>query len=71
MLAIYLLFSILILLVLITVLKVHPFIALIFVSFLIGLLARMPLGKIADSVQAGFGATLSRAPWFMAGSTRS
>ena len=58
MLAIYLLFSILILLVLITVLKVHPFIALIFVSFLIGLLARMPLGKIADSVQAGFGATL-------------
>ena len=58
MLAIYLLFSILILLVLITVLKVHPFIALIFVSFLIGLLARMPLAKIADSVQAGFGATL-------------
>jgi GntP family gluconate:H+ symporter len=58
MLAIYLLLSILILLVLIAAMKVHPFIALIFVSFLIGLLARMPPLKIADSVQAGFGATL-------------
>jgi gluconate:H+ symporter, GntP family len=43
---------------LITILKIHPFVALLMVSYWVGLLAGMPLVKIAEAVQAGFGSTL-------------
>lgn len=43
---------------LITSLKVHPFIALTLAAGFIGLAARLPLPKIVDSFQAGFGSVL-------------
>lgn len=51
--------AILLLLVLITKLKVNPFISLMLVSFFVGLAAGMPLDKIVGSIQAGLGNTLS------------
>lgn len=39
-------------------LKVHPFLALILAGFGFGLLARMPLADIVDSINAGFGGTI-------------
>ena len=50
--------AVVILLLLITWLKVHPFIALMIVSVFAGLAAGMPLDKIAGSIQAGMGNTL-------------
>lgn len=58
MLALHVVHSIILLLVLITVLKIHPFVSLLVASFWMGLFAGMPLIKIADAVQAGFGNTL-------------
>lgn len=56
--AVNLVIAILLLLGLITILKIHPFISLMFVAFWVGLFAGMPLARIAESVQAGFGTTL-------------
>lgn len=50
--------AVLLLLGLITLLRVHPFLALLFVSFWVGLFAGMPPLKIVESIQAGFGNTL-------------
>ncbi|HWB18483.1 MAG TPA: gluconate:H+ symporter [Vicinamibacterales bacterium] len=58
MLALIVLVSVLLLLGLITIVKMHPFIALLVVSFFVGVCAGMPLVKISDSIQAGFGGTL-------------
>ncbi len=58
MLAVNILVAILLLLTLITILKIHPFVSLLVVSFWVGLFSGMPLTKIAEAVQAGFGNTL-------------
>ena len=58
MLAINVAVAVLLLLGLITLVKIHPFISLLLVSFWVGIFAGMPLTKIADSIQAGFGNTL-------------
>lgn len=58
MLALNVVVAILLLLALITVLRIHPFIALLLTAFWVGLFAGMPLLKIAEAVQAGFGNTL-------------
>ncbi len=58
MLAVNILVAIMLLLMLITVLKIHPFVSLLVVSFWVGLFSGMPLPKIAEAVQAGFGNTL-------------
>ena len=50
--------AVIILLLLITWLKVHPFIALMIVSVFTGIAAGMPLDKIATSIQNGMGSTL-------------
>lgn len=58
MLALNIMVAIGLLLVLIAWLKVHPFISLLLVSFWVGLFSGMPLLKIAESIQTGFGNTL-------------
>lgn len=50
--------AIILLLVLITKMKINPFIALMIVSFFVGLASGMPLDKIVGSIQAGLGNTL-------------
>jgi GntP family gluconate:H+ symporter len=50
--------AIILLLILITKLKVNPFISLMIVSFFVGLSTGMPLDKIVASIQAGLGNTL-------------
>ena len=50
--------AVIILLLLITWLKVHPFIALMIVSVFTGIAAGMPLDKIATSIKNGMGSTL-------------
>jgi GntP family gluconate:H+ symporter len=50
--------AIILLLILITKLKVNPFISLMIVSFFVGLSTGMPLDKIVGSIQAGLGNTL-------------
>ena len=50
--------AIILLLLLITKLKLNPFIALMIVSFFVGLATGMPLDKIVGSIQAGLGNTL-------------
>lgn len=50
--------AIILLLLLITKMKVNPFIALLIVSFFVGLSTGMPLDKIIASIQAGLGNTL-------------
>jgi GntP family gluconate:H+ symporter len=40
--------------------KVHPFLALIFTAILFGLFSGMPLAKIVDSVNEGFGGTIGQ-----------
>jgi len=50
--------AIILLLLLITKLKINPFISLMIVSFFVGLTAGMPLDKIVGSIQAGLGNTL-------------
>lgn len=39
--------------------KMNPFISLLFASFIIGLLARMPLADIPNTIASGFGGTLT------------
>jgi len=58
MLALNIVLAIALLLFLITILKIHPFVSLLVVSFFVGLFAGMPLPKIAEAVQTGFGNTL-------------
>jgi GntP family gluconate:H+ symporter len=58
MLALHIIHSIVLLLVLITILKIHPFVSLLVSSVWMGLFAGMPLPKIAEAIQAGFGTTL-------------
>lgn len=50
--------AIILLLILITKFKLNPFIALILVSFFVGLASGMPLDKLVASIQAGLGNTL-------------
>lgn len=50
--------AIILLLLLITKLKINPFISLMIVSFFVGLTTGMPLDKIVGSIQAGLGNTL-------------
>jgi gluconate:H+ symporter, GntP family len=38
--------------------KVHPFLSLLAAAFLFGLLTRMPLDKILESINSGFGGTI-------------
>jgi GntP family gluconate:H+ symporter len=40
--------------------KVHPFLALIFTAILFGLLSGMPLDKIVESINLGFGGTIGQ-----------
>jgi GntP family gluconate:H+ symporter len=58
MLALNVLGAILLLLALIAILKIHPFVALLLVSFAVGVASGMPLLKVAEAIQAGFGNTL-------------
>lgn len=51
--------GIILLLFMITKLKIHTFITLIVVSFLIGLALNVPLDKIMGSIEDGFGGTLA------------
>ena len=50
--------AIILLLILITKIKLNPFIALILVSFFVGVASGMPLDKLVASIQAGLGNTL-------------
>jgi GntP family gluconate:H+ symporter len=52
------LFCILFIIVTSTKLKVHPFLSLLAAAFLFGLLSGMPLEKIIETVNAGFGGTI-------------
>lgn len=36
-------------------LKLHPFLSLLFASFLVGILAGLPLNTIVEAVNGGFG----------------
>lgn len=58
MIVIYLLISILLIIWLTAKLKVHPFIALLLVAILYGIVSGMPLNQIIISVNKGFGNTL-------------
>ena len=40
--------------------KIHPFLALIFTAILFGLFSGMPLGKIVESINLGFGGTIGQ-----------
>jgi len=40
--------------------KIHPFLALIFTAILFGLFSGMPLGKIVESINQGFGGTIGQ-----------
>lgn len=55
---IYLLLSVLLIILLTAKLKVHPFIALLLVAILYGIVSGMPLNQIIVSVNKGFGNTL-------------
>jgi gluconate:H+ symporter, GntP family len=50
--------AVLFLLFLIIRLKIHAFVALVFVSFLVALATKVPLGEIADTLTEGLGTTL-------------
>jgi len=58
MVVLYLLLSVLLIIWLTAKLKVHPFIALLLVAILYGIVAGMPLNQIIISVNKGFGNTL-------------
>ncbi len=60
MIIIYLLVSIVLIIFLTSRLKIHPFIVLLLVALMYGLLAGMPLELIAASVNDGFGETLGK-----------
>jgi GntP family gluconate:H+ symporter len=51
-------FSVLLLLVMITYFKIHPFVTLMIVSVFLGVAAGMPFDKVLISIQAGLGNTL-------------
>ncbi len=51
-------FAIVAVVLLISVLRVHPFLALIFGSAMLGVIARMPPSKIVDAFAAGVGSTV-------------
>lgn len=55
---VYLLLSVVVIVLMTTKLKVHPFFVLILVSLLYGLLTGMPVDVIMQSIQEGFGNTL-------------
>lgn len=56
----YLLLSVILIIVLTTKLKVHPFLALFVVALLYGFLSGMPLESIVESINSGFGDTLGK-----------
>jgi len=56
----YLLIAVLLIIVLTTRFKVHPFIALFVISILYGLIAGMPYAEIITSINDGFGGTLGK-----------
>jgi len=56
----YLLLSVILIIVLTTKLKVHPFLALFVVALLYGFLSGMPLSSIVESINDGFGETLGK-----------
>ncbi len=56
----YLLLSVILIIVLTTKLKVHPFLALFVVALLYGFLSGMPLERIVESINSGFGDTLGK-----------
>lgn len=56
----YLLLSVILIIVLTTKLKVHPFLALFVVALLYGFLSGMPLTLIIESINTGFGSTLGK-----------
>jgi len=56
----YLLLSVVLIIVLTTRLKIHPFLALFAVALLYGFLAGMPLQEIIASINTGFGDTLGK-----------
>lgn len=58
MLAVNVVLAILLLLALITLLKIHPFVALLLTSFAVGVASGMPLLKVVGAIQEGFGNTL-------------
>lgn len=58
LLIILLLLSVLFIIVSTTRLRLHPFLALLFVTILYGLFSGMPLGELVDSINNGFGTTL-------------
>ncbi|MDX1469869.1 MAG: gluconate:H+ symporter [Flavobacteriaceae bacterium] len=59
MVVIYLLFSVVLIILLTTKLKVHPFVALLLVAIMYGIAVGMPLNELIVSVNEGFGNTLS------------
>ncbi|WP_111307904.1 GntP family permease [Confluentibacter sediminis] len=58
MVVIYLLVSVALIILLTTKLKVHPFVVLLLVAILYGIVSGMPLNQIIDSVNKGFGNTM-------------
>ncbi len=58
MVVIYLLVSVALIILLTTKLKVHPFVVLLLVAILYGIISGMPLNQIIDSVNKGFGNTM-------------
>ncbi len=60
MLVLYLFISIVLIIFLTARVKIHPFIALLLVALLYGVLAGIPLLQIVSSVNEGFGATLGK-----------
>jgi GntP family gluconate:H+ symporter len=60
MVIVYLLISIVLIIFLTSRLKIHPFIVLLLVALMYGLLAGMPLDLIVKSVNDGFGETLGK-----------
>lgn len=60
MVIVYLLISIVLIIFLTSRLKIHPFIVLLLVALMYGLLAGMPLDLLVESVNDGFGETLGK-----------
>ena len=58
MVVVYLLISVLLIILLTTKLKVHPFVVLLLVAIFYGIISGMPLNQIIDSVNKGFGNTM-------------
>src|SRR5690606_41585533 len=58
MIVIYLLLSVALIIIISAKLKVHPFVALLLVAILYGIVAGMPLDQIITSVNSGFGNTM-------------